>query len=192
MLHRLREAWGESDVEQFIGPTEIDETYFGGKEGNKHKSKKLKAGRGAIGKTAVVGAKDRTTNKVKAKVIDKADAKTLHGFVAETVIPNTIVCTDDATAYKGMKRVTHETVKHSVGEYVKGMSHTNGIESFWAMLKRAHKGTFHKISAKHLNRYVKEFAGRHNVREADTINQMQNIVASLVGKRLMYRDLIAD
>ena len=71
------------------------------------------------------------------------------------------------------------------------MAHTNGIESFWSMLKRAHKGTFHKISAKHLQRYVNEFAGRHNVREADTIRQMESVVIGLVGKRLMYRDLIA-
>ena len=72
------------------------------------------------------------------------------------------------------------------------MAHTNGIESFWAMLKRAHTGTFHKMSPKHLNRYVNEFAGKHNIRDADTIDQMQHVVAGLVGKRLMYRDLISD
>ena len=71
------------------------------------------------------------------------------------------------------------------------MAHTNGIESFWSMLKRAHKGTFHKISPKHLQRYVNEFSGRHNVREADTLRQMESVVIGLVGKRLMYRDLIA-
>ena len=72
------------------------------------------------------------------------------------------------------------------------MAHTNGIESFWSMLKRAHKGTFHKISPKHLDRYVQEFAGKHNIRELDTADQMTAVAAGLIGKRLMYNDLIAD
>ena len=71
------------------------------------------------------------------------------------------------------------------------MIHTNGVESFWSLLKRAHKGTFHKISPKHMQRYVTEFSGRHNVRDADTIDQMIDVAAGLIGKRLMYRDLIA-
>lgn len=70
--------------------------------------------------------------------------------------------------------------------------HTNGVESFWSMLTRAHKGTFHRLSAKHLQRYVNEFAGRHNIRDLDTIRQMEHIVAKMVGKRLMYRDLVTD
>ena len=86
----------------------------------------------------------------------------------------------------------HESVRHSVGEYVDGMAHTNGIESFWSMLKRAHKGTYHKISPKHLQRYVNEFSGRHGVRDRDTLDQMQSVVAGMVGKRLTYRDLVAD
>ena len=77
-------------------------------------------------------------------------------------------------------------------EYVNGQAHTNGIESFWSMLKRAHKGTFHKISAKHLQRYVNEFAGRHNFRELDTIDQMAAVARGLGGKRLPYRDLIGQ
>ena len=85
----------------------------------------------------------------------------------------------------------HESVKHSVAEYVRGMAHTNGVESFWSILKRAHMGTFHKISPKHLNRYVQEFAGKHNIRSADTLAQMTAMVAGLVGRRLMYRQLIA-
>ena len=71
-------------------------------------------------------------------------------------------------------------------------AHTNGIESFWATLKRAHKGVYHKISPKHLQRYVDEFAGRHGVRERDTLDQMQSVVAGMVGKRLGYRELVAD
>ena len=190
MLQRIREAWSTGDLEQFAGPVEIDETYMGGRERNKHKSKKLKAGRGTVGKTAVVGAKDRKTNKIKAKVVKATDAKTLQGFVIATALAGATVYTDDAAAYKGMP-FDHASVSHSVGEYVDGMAHTNGIESFWSMLKRAHKGTYHKISVKHLQRYVDEFSGRHGVRELDTREQMQSVVARMVGKRLTYRDLIA-
>ena len=100
------------------------------------------------------------------------------------------VYTDDAAAYNGLEN--HETVKHSVSEYVSGMAHTNGIESFWSMLKRGYHGVYHKMSEKHLQRYVNEFCGRHNMRELDTIDQMRHVVARMVGKRLMYRELIAD
>ena len=95
-----------------------------------------------------------------------------------------------AIAYKEMDS-PHQAVNHSAGEYVRGQAHTNGIESFQATLKRAHKGTFHHFSVKHLNRYVNEFAGRHNVRNADTIDQMVNVIAGAIGKRLTYRALIA-
>ena len=84
----------------------------------------------------------------------------------------------------------HETVRHSVGEYVDGMAHTNGIESFWALLKRGYHGTYHHMSEKHLNRYVTEFSGRNNERNRDTLDQMQLIVVGMVGKRLRYRDLV--
>ena len=190
MLQRIRKAW-ENDDGPFAGPVEVDETYMGGKERNKHKGKKIKAGRGTVGKTAVVGAKDRKTNKIKAKVVKATDAKTLQGFVIAAALAGATVYTDDAAAYKGMP-FDHASVRHSVGEYVDGMAHTNGIESFWSMLKRAHKGVYHKISPKHLQRYVNEFAGRHGVRELDTLDQMQSVVARMVGKRLMYRELTAD
>ena len=183
-----------NDGPRFAGPVEVDETYFGGKRANMSNTARKKladTGRGTVGKTAVVGAKDRATNQVSAKVVENTDAETLQGFVADHAAKGATVYTDDATAYKGMP-FKHEAVKHSVSEYVNGQASTNGIESFWSMLKRAHKGVFHKISPKHLDRYVKEFAGKHNARNADTAAQMVAVAAALVGKRLMYRDLIAD
>ena len=170
MLHRIRQAWAEDDDDQFDGPVEVDETYIGGKRRNMSKSKRKELmGRGTVGKTAVVGVKDRESNEVRAEVVSATDGETLKGFVREHVEPGSVLYTDEAAAYNGMTEFEHEAVNHSVGEYVDGMAHTNGIESFWSMLKRAHKGTFHKISPKHLQRYVSEFAGKHNVRESDTL-----------------------
>ena len=192
MLHRIREAWSGPNRRAFGGPVEIDETFVGGKSRNMHAHKREQVikGRGSIGKTAVVGAKDRRTNRVSAAVIDNVDQPTLQGFVASTVEPGAKVYTDDHGGYVGLPN--HETVRHSVKEYVDGMVHTNGIESFWSMLKRAHKGTFHKLSPKHLQRYVDEFAGKHNMRDSGTLAQMRDTVASMVGRNLLYRNLIAD
>ena len=187
MLHRIREAFADVAM-VFDGPVEVDESYFGGTERNKHESKKLKAGHGPVGKTAVVGVKDRTTKRVAARVVESTDKATLQGFVREHTASGAKIFTDEAGAYDGLEN--REAVKHSVGEYVRGMAHTNGVESFWSMLKRAHKGVYHKLSAKHLQRYVSEFAGRHNIRELDTLAQMQHVAAAMVGRRLMYKDLI--
>ena len=149
-------------------------------------------GRGTVGKTAVVGVKDRDGGEVRAEVVERTEGASLKEFVREHVEPGAKLYADEAAAYKGLPEFDHEAVNHSIAEYVRGMAHTNGIESFWSMLKRAHDGTFHKMSPKHLQRYVSEFAGKHNHRNSDTLVQMRDTVARLVRRRLLRRNLIAD
>ena len=189
MVSRIRKAYEEVN-ELFDGEVEVDESYFGGKEGNKHAKDKLNAGRGTVGKAAVVGMKDRETNQVKAQVVPSTNRPTLQGFVTENTTPETVVYTDEASAYSGLPR-EHIAVKHGVGEYVREQAHTNGLESFWSVLKRGYNGTFHHISPKHLHRYIGEFSGRHNDRPSDTIEQMAHMVKGMEDKRLRYSDLIA-
>ena len=188
LAHRIRKALDASQP-LFSGPVEVDETYVGGKRKNMSKTKReTLAGRGAVGKVTVVGVKDRATNRVLAEVIASNDATTLQGFIGRHTGEETMVYTDEHGGYRGLPN--HETVTHSVGEYVRGQAHTNGIESFWSMLKRGYQGTFHHFSEKHTGRYVSEFAGRHNLREMDTVDQMSAMAQGMVGKRLRYRELI--
>ena len=187
LAQRIRQSWDVAGL-PMAGPVEVDESYFGGKEGNKHESKKRRAGRGPVGKAAVVGIKDRQHEPRRGgSRWPDTDKATLHGFVGQHAPQPAAVYTDEHGSYRGLPR--HEAVNHSVGEYVRGAAHTQGIDSFWATLKRAHKGVFHHFSVKHLHRYITEFAGRHNVRDLDTIQQLTALAAGMTGKRLPYREL---
>ena len=193
LAHRIRESWNEKGGPKFDGPAEADETYIGGKRKNMPNAKrKEQTGRGTVGKAAVAGVKDRKTGRVTARRMEATDTSALQGFVRDNVAPGATIYTDEAAAYRGMPEYKHEAVNHSAKEFVRQQAHTNGMESFWAMLKRGYNGTFHKFSEKHLDRYVAEFAGRHNIRPRDTLDMMQSVVIGMDGKRLRYRDLIAD
>ena len=122
MGHRIRGMWDRA-ADRFAGPVEADETYVGGLEKNKHEDKKLKSGRGAVGKTPIAGIKDRATNKVSAEPVEKTDRNTLQDFVKSQTEDTAAVYTDEHGSYRGIAR-PHETVRHSIGEYVRQQVHT--------------------------------------------------------------------
>lgn len=190
LAHRIRETYADTNPGLFDGPVEVDETYIGGIERNKHQKDKLNAGRGSVGKLPVVGIKDRETNQVRATPVENTKKPTLQGFIQDNAKPDSTKFTDNNSADNGLPyRVA---VHHRAKEYVRGDAHTNGIESFWSMFKRAHKGTFHKMSLKHLNKYVTEFSGKHNMSEENTMDQLRLIARGMLAKRLTYKQLIAD
>ena len=187
LAHRIRETWAESCGAPFTGPVEADETWIGGKFKNMHRKKRRQLEHGLSNKTVVAGVLDRRTGKIRAHVVERTDAETLTGLVRQAAPRTPMVYTDEAKAYQSLPN--HETVNHGIGQYVDGQAHVNGMESFWSLLKRGYHGTYHRMSPKHLQRYVAEFAGRQNERPLDTIDQMIRIVQSADGKRLKYRTL---
>ena len=143
-----------------------------------------------IGRLRLAWKRLCSTSQVKTRVVESTNAKTLQEFVTENTAPDAQTYTDESSSCQGLDQL-HETVCHTAGEYVREQASTNGIESHWAMLKRGHAEVYHRFSAKHLNRYVKEFEGRHNSRPIDSEKQMASIAKRSANKRLTYRGIIA-
>ena len=190
MAHRIRRALKDGGF-LAAGPVEADETFVGGKEINKHsRTSKLRAGRGKVGKTPVAGVRDRATGHVSASVVPDISKATLGPFVASRTAPGATIYTDEWWGYRDLPNRTDGQVTASASGLT-GMAHTNGLESFWSMLKRGYHGTYHHMSPKHLDRYVGEFATRQNLRELDTADLMGEVAARMVGERLTYAALTA-
>ena len=180
LAHRIRKALDTDTLESFIGPVEVDETFIGGRARNQPMERKRR-----MRKVPVIGMLDRATNRIIAEPIVARYGHLMQRFIYRNTDWSAEVYTDEAAGYRRMGR-KHQTVNHSLGEY--GL--TNGIESFWALLKRAYTGVYHKMSTKHLHRYVTEMQERHNRRPLSTLERMKSVVVDGAGKRLRWIDLV--
>jgi len=193
MLHRLREACGPG-MDKLRGIIEIDETYVGGVEKNKHETKKLKAGRGSVGKTAVLAMRERGGRTV-AMPAENVDMATVKKAIFDRIEVGSTIHTDESAVYGGLDGMffTHDTVNHSAKEFVRDGVTTNSVESVFAVFKRGLIGVYHHVSPDHLGRYTNEFAFRlseGNVKR-HTLDRMESLTLGTAGKRLTYKDLIA-
>ena len=188
MLHRIREACGRSGF-VLKDVVEVDETYIGGKRRNMSNSERKAlagTGRGAVGKTEMGGMRERGC-KVKATVVERTDAAALVGLVEQNVVPRATVYTDEGSAFGPLKRrYNHDSVKHSISEYVRGDVHTNGMEAVRSVLKRSIHGTWHYVTPKHLGKYLNEATLRLNEGncEVDTVDRLESLAGQISNKRL--------
>jgi len=173
------------------GPVEADETFIGGLARNMHKEKKEEKihGTGGVGKELVVGLLDRETGNVRVTHIENRKRSTLQAHVREHVTSGAALYTDELASYTGLdKDYVHQFVNHAE-EYVRGNVHTNGIENFWALLKRGIKGTYVSVEPLHLFRYLDEQAFRYNERKGNDVDRFVVAVTSAFGRRLTYKEL---
>lgn len=191
VLHRLREALAQ-DIDKLRGQVEIDETFVGGLEANKHEANKLNAGRGAVGKVAVLGMRQRG-GETRALPLSGTTQNEIQDAIHKHVEVGSTLYTDEHAAYNDLAGLFYqqERVNHSANEYVRGMASTNGIESVWAVFKRGLNGVYHKASKKHLHRYVDEFTFRLNAGNVarHTLQRLDSFVDRVAGKRITYAEL---
>ena len=194
LAHRIRKSFEDQLKARLESPLEADETYIGGKLKNMHASKRPPYIAGTAGKTPVVAVKSRTSKKVKARVTKPISSMSLQRLIEGTAKRGSTIYTDQHRGYIGLKdkNYTHGAVNHGVSEYIRGQAHTQGVESFWSMLKRGYVGVYHKMSEKHLQRYVDEYVGRHNNRDGSTLYIIGNVAKGLVGKKLTWEELTAE
>jgi transposase-like protein len=202
VLHRLRLVLKQNPGFQFGGPVEVDETFVGGRIANMHKSKKARMTKikgqqlkgDHMNKTIVMGMLDRDLRQVRAKVVPNVRRDTLQNEILREVKPGSVVYTDEWIGYNALRQqFVHDVVNHVEG-YVEGKVHTNGIENFWALLKRTLKGTYVAVEPFHLDRYVDEQIFRFNNRatKENPLNDSDRFVAALAqvaGKRLTFKEL---
>lgn len=191
MLQRIRKCFGIENNNELDNEVEADETYVGGKNKNRHSSKKVEnsQGRSSKDKTPVVGMVERG-GKVNAKKVEDVKHATLSREIINNVKESAKLYTDEWLGYKGLERIyDHSIVKHNQSQYVVGRIHTNTIEGFWSLLKRGIVGIYHFTSKKHLQMYVDEFVFRYNTRNTTTQNRF-NLLLSNLENRLTYKTLI--